>query len=131
MEERVQIREGMTIYSADLEKLGKVVRCNPTTFVIEKGFFFPRDYVARYEDVSRISGDDGWLQLNARDIASAADEGAVQEEEVEVRKRPVVRDVYEEQRTASGTVRREEVDVDRDEADRAAIRKDEDPNTRR
>jgi stress response protein YsnF len=56
---------------------------------------------------------------------------------VEVRKRPVVREevrigkaAYEEQQTASGTVRREELDVKNQEP-RRAPRRDDDPETKR
>lgn len=68
MEERSAIREGMTVYSADGERLGRVVSCYPTTFVIEKGFFFRKDYVARYEDVSRLGGYEARLRVNKRDV---------------------------------------------------------------
>jgi uncharacterized protein (TIGR02271 family) len=270
MNERSQLREGMTVYSSDAQRLGKVVQCSPATFVIEKGFFFKKDYLARYEDISRISQDEAWLRVNARDIVeggavasqdayvgqdayagqdasarldadaelggraapaedtlrtgmppvqslretvasgenqeariplaeeelvaekkvrqagevrvrkevveeqkqvsvpvmreevvverTAADRTPasgdapifqeaevaipVMEEEVEVRKRPVVREevrvgkeVHQEQRTASATVRREDVDVerdvDRDPAARIARKPDDDPDTRR
>lgn len=53
-----RIREGMTVYSAEGHKLGKVIACDANTFMIEKGFFFTRDYVARYEDVAGVQGDD-------------------------------------------------------------------------
>ncbi|HEX7623181.1 MAG TPA: hypothetical protein VF400_06380 [Anaeromyxobacteraceae bacterium] len=52
------IRQGMTVYSLDGEKLGQVVQCDASTFVIEKGFFFPKGYVARFDDVSLVSGDE-------------------------------------------------------------------------
>lgn len=47
----------MTVHSADGEKLGKVLTCDELSFIVEKGFFFPKDYVARYEDVAEVSGD--------------------------------------------------------------------------
>jgi hypothetical protein len=62
-----------------------VIQCDAETFIIEKGFFFPRDYVAQ----------------------------------IEIRKRPVVReevrlrkDRVVEQRAAETEVRREEVDIE-------------------
>ena len=56
--DRSLLREGMTVFSSDGEKLGKVVRCDETSFIVEKGFFFPKDYVARYEDVADVTGED-------------------------------------------------------------------------
>lgn len=62
-QDRRGIREGMTVYSADGEKLGKVLECQADTFIIEKGFFFPKDYIARYEDVSGIDGEEASLRF--------------------------------------------------------------------
>jgi uncharacterized protein (TIGR02271 family) len=56
--DRSDLREGMTVYSSDGEKLGKVLSCEASTFIIEKGFFFPKDYVARYDEVADASQDD-------------------------------------------------------------------------
>lgn len=69
------IREGMTVMSSDGEKLGKVIRCDTDRFIIEKGFFFPKDYVVRYEDVSRVSGDEAYLSLGAASLREAGDDG--------------------------------------------------------
>jgi uncharacterized protein (TIGR02271 family) len=63
MMDRSRIREGMAVYSSDGEKLGKVLTCDQSTFVIEKGFFFPKDYVARYDHVADVRGDDVHLSL--------------------------------------------------------------------
>lgn len=45
--------EGLTVYSSDGAKMGKVIRCGSTAFEIEKGFFFPKDYLISYKDVAR------------------------------------------------------------------------------
>lgn len=60
---RSDIREGMAVYSADGTKLGKVTECQQGSFFIEKGFFFPKEYIARYEDIADIRGDDLHLRL--------------------------------------------------------------------
>jgi hypothetical protein len=75
MIDRAGIREGMIAYSADGQKLGKVVSCDASTFIIEKGFFFPKDYVARYEDIADVQGDDIHL-LRGRDALGEIGEGA-------------------------------------------------------
>ncbi len=56
--DRSTIRRGMAVYSADGEKLGKVASCDATSFTIEKGFFFPKDYLANYDQVAGVTGDD-------------------------------------------------------------------------
>ncbi len=65
-----EIREGMTVRSSDGQKLGKVIRCGADEFIIEKGFFFPKDYVARYEQAS-VSGDEVMLSLPASSLREA------------------------------------------------------------
>jgi uncharacterized protein (TIGR02271 family) len=75
------IREGMTVRSSDGEKLGKVIRCGADEFVIEKGFFFPKDYVARYDQAS-VSGDEVLLSLPASSLHEAGDDaGAIRARE--------------------------------------------------
>ena len=58
MIDRDQVHEGMAVRSADGKKLGRVLVCKEGTFIVEKGFFFATDYVARYEDVADIAGDE-------------------------------------------------------------------------
>ena len=58
MIDRGSVREGMVVFSADGEKLGKVRSCEAGAFIIEKGLFFPKDCVARYDQVADISGDE-------------------------------------------------------------------------
>ena len=48
----------MTVYTSDGEKLGKVLQCEAETFIIEKGFFFPKDYIARYDDIADVTNDE-------------------------------------------------------------------------
>lgn len=56
--DRMDVREGMVVRSSDGEKLGKIVRCDEEAFVIEKGFFFPKDTIAGYHQIARIEGDE-------------------------------------------------------------------------
>ena len=56
--DRSNIREGMTVFSSDGEKLGTVQACGGSTFTIEKGFFFPKDYIARYDEVADVNADE-------------------------------------------------------------------------
>jgi len=60
--DRVNIREGSEVRSADDEKLGKVVAIEGAFLVVEKGFFFPTDY---YIPTSAIaSSDDDTIYLS-------------------------------------------------------------------
>jgi len=56
--DRNQVHEGMVVRSSDGKKLGRVLACEEGRFVVEKGFFFATDYIARYDDVTDISGDE-------------------------------------------------------------------------
>ncbi len=51
------VTEGMKVRTADGEKLGRVVLTGERTFQIEKGYFFPKEYVARYDDVQGVEED--------------------------------------------------------------------------
>ncbi len=54
MFQRSDIKEGMTVRSIDGEKLGRVFALHSGEFLIEKGLFFPKDYVCRYSEISDI-----------------------------------------------------------------------------
>lgn len=51
------LREGMTVYASDGEKLGKIAEKQADLFVIEKGFFFRKDYLCRYDLISDVRDD--------------------------------------------------------------------------
>jgi hypothetical protein len=54
MYQRSDIREGMTVRSIDGEKLGRIFAIHDGEFLIEKGLFFPKDYVCSYSEISDI-----------------------------------------------------------------------------
>lgn len=58
MIDRKLIHDGMAVRGPDGKALGRVVSCEGGGFTVEKGFFFATDYVARYDDVSSVSGDE-------------------------------------------------------------------------
>lgn len=86
------VREGMTVYSADGRRLGKIVSREEDNLLIEKGLFFKRDYVAHYEDVDRVQGDDVYLRVDARQLEErqAAAEAGERQREPEI-ERPAER----------------------------------------
>ena len=54
MFDRTSVREGMVVRSSDGEKLGKVFAVGEGVFHIEKGLFFPKDYVVNFSEVSSV-----------------------------------------------------------------------------
>ncbi|RKG84760.1 YsnF/AvaK domain-containing protein [Corallococcus terminator] len=67
------IKEGMVVRSSDGEKLGKVFAVSEGEFHIEKGMFFPKDYLVRYAEVSDIRGDEIYLNHGREALSSLAD----------------------------------------------------------
>jgi uncharacterized protein (TIGR02271 family) len=59
-----RLEQGMVVYSREGEKLGKLVRADEYSLTIEKGFFFPKDFTFRYDDVDDVSG--GEIIMNTR-----------------------------------------------------------------
>jgi uncharacterized protein (TIGR02271 family) len=55
------IREGMDVYGADGDKVGKIIGFSDRYFVIEKGFFFPTDYYIPMSAISSIDDDKVYL----------------------------------------------------------------------
>lgn len=78
MIDRNQVSEGMMVRGADGKKLGRVLACMEGSFIIEKGFFFATDYVAHYDDVKGVSGDE--LQLSRPEEELAHGQRAVARE---------------------------------------------------
>jgi uncharacterized protein (TIGR02271 family) len=54
--DRTSIRNGMFVMGTQGERIGKVIRCDSDTFVVEKGVFFPKDYELRYDHITDVSG---------------------------------------------------------------------------
>ena len=70
-----RVKEGMTVRTTDGEKLGKIISCQESEFIIEKGFFFPKDYVARFEDIAEVREGEVLLRHSAaqlREIGQAS-----------------------------------------------------------
>ena len=71
MTDRNRVHEGMVVRSSDGKKLGRVLACEEASFVVEKGFFFTTDYIARYDDVKGIARDEIQLARAQRELARA------------------------------------------------------------
>jgi uncharacterized protein (TIGR02271 family) len=66
--DRNDIREGMHVTGTNGKRLGKVIRCSPESFLVEKGMFFPKDYELRYERIANVGVDDLTYELSDFDI---------------------------------------------------------------
>jgi len=75
MYQRSDVKEGMVVRSIDGEKLGKVFAISNDEFHIEKGLFFPKDYLVRYSEVSRIDGSEIILSHGREMLSRLSDEG--------------------------------------------------------
>lgn len=76
MNNRWPLQKGMTVLSQDGEKLGKLVSMDDWTFTIEKGLFFPKDYVARYEEIAEVTGDEVRLAMSKESFLRMRESGA-------------------------------------------------------
>jgi uncharacterized protein (TIGR02271 family) len=136
---RDRIREGQVVRSTDGEKLGKVRELATDHFIIEKGLFFKKEYVASYDLVTGVQDDgDLILSLHSSELREPADTMAtdrgtmrsasdaesvtvpVASEELVAEKRSrqagevrVRKDVVTEQKNITVPVTREEVRVER------------------
>src|SRR3954451_2240682 len=54
--DRDSVRNGMFVMGTQGERIGKVIRGDDDTFVVEKGVFFPKDYELRYDHITDVSG---------------------------------------------------------------------------
>ncbi len=149
MFQRSHVQQGMTVYSSDGEKLGKVLAVTDAGVQVEKGLFFPKDYLLRFEDILDVRGGDviarharaslGTSGLNTggalgteRTVRGRSEEVAipVHKEQLDVLKRErqagevrVHKDVIEEERQVDVPVRREVAWVERRDVnpDRPAV----------
>jgi uncharacterized protein (TIGR02271 family) len=53
--------EGMTVYSNDGERMGKITALGDDYFIVEKGIFFPKDFTFRYDDIQDVRDDNIYL----------------------------------------------------------------------
>lgn len=134
MIDRTSIREGAVVYGSDGEKLGKVRACDAEGFVIEKGFFFPKDTVVRYEDVADASDDGIRMTFGKEAFAAASREGGEGLSGREGQRKPGLKERIEEklggrtaeERASGEDVRmplaEEQIDVSKRERDAGEVR---------
>jgi uncharacterized protein (TIGR02271 family) len=62
MIDRNELQEGMTVRSADGDKLGKIIAVNDQGIQLEKGIFFPKEYQASFDQLDQVSDGDLYLR---------------------------------------------------------------------
>jgi uncharacterized protein (TIGR02271 family) len=67
-----EIRSGMIVHSKDGERLGKVVQVERESLTIEKGFFFPTDYICARANVQSVNGEDIVIRLTKAELETGA-----------------------------------------------------------
>jgi uncharacterized protein (TIGR02271 family) len=67
-----RVRVGMKAISNRGEHLGRVLSKDDQGFIIEKGVFFPKDYLLRYEYISDLRGDELIYALDDLRVAERA-----------------------------------------------------------
>jgi uncharacterized protein (TIGR02271 family) len=138
-----ELAHGMKVMSSDGSSLGKIIRVEPEYFLVEKGFFFPKDYSIPISMVREIRDDACWLSVSREELeredetlrasgtrtpepretgatAEAEQRLSLAEEELEARKRVrdagevvVKKEVVTEHRQIDVPVTKEEVHVER------------------
>jgi uncharacterized protein (TIGR02271 family) len=61
------INQGATVYGADGEKVGTVQSYSGSYIVVEKGFFFPKDYYIPVSAITETTGDAVYLSVTKDD----------------------------------------------------------------
>ena len=66
--EMAELKHGMKVMSSDGSSLGKIIRVEGDSFLVEKGFFFPKDYSIPMSLVRDIRNDECWLAVTRDDL---------------------------------------------------------------
>jgi uncharacterized protein (TIGR02271 family) len=78
--DRNSVQEGMFVTSTRGDRIGKVIRCDAETFVVEKGALFPKDYQLRYDHITGV-GSDGAITYLLEDERLEKESGTMAPEE--------------------------------------------------
>jgi hypothetical protein len=74
MDARTNVTTGMTVYSQDGAKLGKVVSVDDTGLFVEKGLLFPKEFGFGWEEVADVQGDGVHLRLDHETVKTTLQE---------------------------------------------------------
>lgn len=90
MSSRDQISRGMTVRTSDGHRLGRVTACGVGEFHIAKGVFFREDYLATYDMVDEVRGDEIILFANRQAMLAADSSSALAAQKRRGEERPVI-----------------------------------------
>jgi uncharacterized protein (TIGR02271 family) len=68
-----ELTQGMKVRSSDGASLGKIIRVEPGWFVVEKGFFFPKDYELPTSLVADVREGECWLSASRAELERGDD----------------------------------------------------------
>ena len=74
-----ELTSGMKVMSSDGESLGKIIRVEPGIFVVEKGFFFPKDYAIPLSLVREVRDDACWLSISKAELEQERESESVRD----------------------------------------------------
>jgi uncharacterized protein (TIGR02271 family) len=132
--DKSQVRVGMRAISNRGENLGRVLSRGDQGFIIEKGVFFPKDYLLRYEYITDIRGDQVIYALDdlrvaersaTKPVVDAASVGAVPEPPRRVAAAPAAAAADVRAGTGAAVGRRRGADLDADQELRVPLRDEE------
>ena len=117
---RQQVSDGMTVRSTDGEKLGRVFAVGDEAFHIEKGLFFPKDYLVRYADIQEIRDGEIILAYGRDSLSRLSNEDAP----LETRSATSAKDVTTVRNTEQVAIPlyKEELDVTKRSVDAGEVR---------
>jgi hypothetical protein len=64
-----EVREGMRVRDARGTKIGAVSLCEEEAFVVEQGFFFPKELRVGYANVAETRDGEVWLRLSKDELS--------------------------------------------------------------
>lgn len=57
-----ELSSGMTVRSADGDKLGKIIAIDEQGIQVEKGIFFPKEYLASFDQLDQVANNELYLK---------------------------------------------------------------------
>ena len=63
-----RVREGQLLYSADGHRMGRIVRRAPDELEVEHGFFFPKDFLVRDDELLEVAGERVTARLSRSEL---------------------------------------------------------------
>jgi hypothetical protein len=69
---KLGVKVGQAVFDADGKRLGKVTRCDPWGFEVQRGFFGPYEWVVRYDEILELGEDSVRIARSDADLFELA-----------------------------------------------------------